>query len=70
MGTYPTLTKYCGPLQGFHPGLLSFNFCHVNTNVGSARPGFQKLKKIYFPSTEVYHINYTENISLTEQSEH
>jgi len=24
------------------PGILSFIFCHVNTNVGSARPGFQK----------------------------
>jgi len=23
-------------------GLLSLNFCHVNTNVGCARPGYQK----------------------------
>jgi len=28
-----------------------------------------KNKKIYFPSTEVYHKNYTENITLTEQFE-
>jgi len=26
--------------------------------------------KIYFPSTKVYHKNYTENITLTEQFEH
>jgi len=25
-----------------YPGLLSFDFCHVNTDVGCARPGFQK----------------------------
>jgi len=29
-----------------------------------------KNKKIPFPSTAVYHKNYTENISLTEQFEH
>jgi len=29
-----------------------------------------KNKKIYFPSTEAYHKNYTENQSLTEQFEH
>ena len=31
---------------------------------------FSKIKKIPFPSTAVYHKNYTENISLTEQFEH
>jgi len=29
-----------------------------------------KNKKIYSPSTEVYHKNYTENITVTEQFEH
>jgi len=28
-----------------------------------------KNKKIYFPITEFYHKNYTENITLTEQFE-
>jgi len=40
------------------PGILSFNLCHTNQNVGSAEPGFQKIKK-YFPSTKVYRKNYT-----------
>jgi len=31
---------------------------------------FSKKKNIYFLSTAVYHKNYTENISLTEQFEH
>jgi len=29
-----------------------------------------KIKKIPFPSTAVYHKNYTENISLTQKFEH
>jgi len=28
------------------------------------------VKKKYFPSTKVYHKNYTENITLIEQFEH
>jgi len=36
---------------------------------GVSDPVF-KNKKMYFPSTAVYHKNYTENISLTEQFEH
>jgi len=45
--------------------------------VGCDEPGFQRKKKyiyidiyIYFPSTKVYHKNYTENITLIEQLEH
>jgi len=55
-------------IQGFHPGLLSFDFCHFNTDVGSARPGLKKTT--YFSSSVVYHKNYTETISLAEQFEH
>ena len=33
-------------------------------------PVFKKKKKKPFPSTAVYHKNYTENISFTEQFEH
>jgi len=29
-----------------------------------------KNKKLYFPSTAVYHKNYTENVTLIEQFEH
>jgi len=28
--------------QNFNPGTLTSGFCHVYTNVGCARPGFQK----------------------------
>ena len=30
----------------WNPGLLSLDFCHVNTNVGWTRPGFKKSKNI------------------------
>jgi len=52
---------------------LSFDFFHINHNVGCALPGLKKKYiyiYIYFPSTKVYRKNYTENISLIEQLEH
>jgi len=52
-----------------YSGILTFVFCHVHTYVGCALSAF-KNKKIHFPSTAVYHKNYTENTSLTEQFEH
>jgi len=52
------------------PGILLFCFCHLNSIVGSARPGFQKLKKYLFLQLQFITKNYTENISLTEQFEH
>jgi len=52
------------PIGDDRSGLLSLDFCHVNTNVRCGSPGFQKKDiYIYFPSTEVYHKNYTENSS-------
>jgi len=50
-------------------GILSLSFCQVNAIVGCDEP-VSKNKKIYFPSTEVYHKNCTETITLTEQFEY
>ena len=44
-------------------------FCHVNTIVGSARPGLPKQKNTFSFNCSLSQ-NYTENISLTEQFEH
>jgi len=55
--------------KGLNPGILSFNVCHANYFVGCDEPGFKNIY-IYFPSTKVYHKNYTENITLIEQFEH
>jgi len=44
-------------------------FVTLTISLGLMNPVF-KNKKIYFPSTAVYHKNNTENISLTEQFEH
>jgi len=33
--------------QTVNPGILALDFCHVNTIVGSARPGVKKTKKTF-----------------------
>jgi len=33
--------------QTVNPGILALDFCHVNTIVGSARPGVKKQKKLF-----------------------
>jgi len=48
-----------------------YRFCFVTLILSSGLPDpVFKNKKIPFPSIAVYHKNYTENISLTEQFEH
>jgi len=44
-------------------------FVTLTKTSGVLNPVF-KNKKIYFPSTKVYHKHYTENITLIEQFEH
>jgi len=41
-------------------------FLTLTISSGVMNPVF---KKVYFPSTKVYHKNYTENITLIEQFE-
>ena len=56
----------------FNPLTLKY-YCYffVTLMISSGLPDpVFKNKKIPFPSTAVYHKNYTENISLTEQFEH
>ena len=56
-------------MQDMYLGILSFLFVTLILSSGLLDPFFNN-KKIPFPSTAVYHKNYTENISLTEQFEH
>jgi len=44
-------------------------FVTLTKTTGVNDPVF-KNKKIYFPSTKVYHKDYAENITLIEQFEH
>jgi len=58
------LNKFENTLDCYHSG-----FATLMLFSGLQDPVFKTIY-IYFPSTEVYHKNYTENITLTEQFEH
>ena len=45
-------------------------FVTLTKTSGVMDPVFSNKKNIYFPSTKVYHKNYTENITLIEKFEH